>query len=228
MRLPYTAEQVVARAKNLTGWYYVYGAKHGDAPLTKKRLQELRSENSQVYTDNYYNKAKKLIGKNCIDCSGFVCYVLGISDIGSWALHDKPSNDSSYKYGSLTAPPVGSVLWRSGHCAIYIGGYKLVEAKGIDYGVICSDYAITKWSAVIIPPFKTVDYENLGWNWDGTGWWYAYGQTKGQFYKNCIKEIDGTMYAFNSDGYNVINPVVKTTERGGIIGISHYEKLSPQ
>lgn len=228
--LKYTSSEVIARAKSLLDWNYVYGAKYTDAPLTKAKLDALRSQNSQVYTDTYYKKAKALVGTNCIDCSGLVCYALGISDIGSWSLHDKPSNDSDYKYGNLSSPTPGSVLWRSGHCAIYIGDNKLVEAKGINYGVITSTFNKTKWSAEIIPPFAKDlwDYEQIGWQWDGTGWWYAYGHVKGDYYKNQVVQIDGAYYAFDADGYNVLNPRVKTASNGTIIGISNHEGYVPK
>lgn len=225
--LNYTAEDVIGRAQALVEWNYVYGAKYKDAPLTKARLNELRAQNSQIYTDNYYKQAKALIGTNCIDCSGLVCHALGISDIGSWALHDKPDNDSNYTYGSLDNPEPGSILWRSGHCAIYTGDKSLVEAKGINYGVIESGYYKAHWKAVIIPPFKKMDYENLGWNWDGTGWWYVYGHTKGEYYKNCVAYIDGQYYAFDSNGYNVLNPSLTTDDRGRITTLSGHSGYVP-
>ena len=45
------------------------------------------------------------------------------------------------------------------------------------------------------------DYENLGWNKDATGWWYAYGHNKGEYYSNTLITIDKKRYAFNDKGY---------------------------
>lgn len=45
------------------------------------------------------------------------------------------------------------------------------------------------------------DYENIGWNKDAKGWWYAYAHNKGAYYANCIKTINGQDYMFDIDGY---------------------------
>lgn len=50
---------------------------------------------------------------------------------------------------------------------------------------------------------KQYDYENIGWNKDNNGWWYAYGHTKNEYYKNQAKTINGQTYLFNSNGYVV-------------------------
>lgn len=45
------------------------------------------------------------------------------------------------------------------------------------------------------------EYENLGWNKDSTGWWYAYGKKKGEYHKNNIVRINNELYAFDAKGY---------------------------
>ena len=42
---------------------------------------------------------------------------------------------------------------------------------------------------------------NIGWNHDEIGWWYAYGTSKGEYYADCIVEIDGIEYNFDINGY---------------------------
>ena len=58
------------------------------------------------------------------------------------------------------------------------------------------------------------DYENLGWNWDGTGWWYAYGHKKGEYHVNNAWRIEGELYFFDREGYCVLNPHVVTDGKG--------------
>ena len=70
-----TRQDVVDRAKSLLGWYYVYGAKFKNNPITVDLINRLRAQNSQVYTDSYYNKTLKAVGHKGIDCSGLVCYL---------------------------------------------------------------------------------------------------------------------------------------------------------
>lgn len=63
-----------------------------------------------------------------------------------------------------------------------------------------------KISAYIKPHYEVFvkndyDYQNLGWNKDNKGWWYATGHYKGQYHKNNIVRIDGELYCFDTEGY---------------------------
>lgn len=60
------------------------------------------------------------------------------------------------------------------------------------------------------------DYENLGWNWDGKGWWYAYGHNRGEYHVNNAWRIDGKLYFFDRQGYCVLNPHVVTDGKGAL------------
>ena len=195
-----TGKEIVKEAKKLIGTPYIYGAKYSDGVLTESRLNELRAQNSQVITESYYAVAKRYIGKRCTDCSGLVCWVYGMPNIGSWQLHDKFA-----KVGLDELKP-GMMVWKPGHIGIYIGNNKVIEAKGLAYGTIESDINKTNWSCGlystdIIYETKKVDYENLGWNKMDGKWWYATGHHKGDFLKNGIFEIDGAYYAFDGEGY---------------------------
>lgn len=64
------------------------------------------------------------------------------------------------------------------------------------------------------------DYENLGWNEDKVGWWYAYGHNKGEYHVNnavrifCPRTGEMELYFFDTEGYCVKNPVIETEESG--------------
>lgn len=72
----------------------------------------------------------------------------------------------------------------------------------------------------ITPSYNTCvayDYDNLGWNKDDTGWWYAFGHKKGEYYKNCVINLtEDDAYAFDVNGY--VCDMTKTTldEKGAI------------
>lgn len=105
-----------------SGYRYLYGAK-GQA-YTAALVNQLR-----ILYPNYINLAEALKdadkGYQAIDCSGFVCAVLGIPHMGSaqlrsTALKRLPVSKSNAK--------PGMAIWRPGHIA-YIGeGLKIYEA----------------------------------------------------------------------------------------------------
>lgn len=220
MRAP---DEAINIAKALVGEAYIYGFKHSYNPVAESRINTLASQYPSTFTSTYIAKAKKFIGKYAIDCSGLVCHCLGIADIGSYYISQlatsNPSNYTAYTPSS-TAPKEGDILWRTGHCSIYIGDGYLIEAKGISYGVIKSKYVKSEWTRIIRPTYVIrpayAYYENIGWNEDSVGWWYAYGGYNGNYYKSTVKEIEGKLYAFNADGYVIANPTITTDDKGAI------------
>ena len=60
------------------------------------------------------------------------------------------------------------------------------------------------------------DYENIGWNKDNNGWWYAYGHKMGEFHKNNAVRINGELFFFDTEGYCVKHPDVETDDRGAM------------
>lgn len=197
-------------------WWYGYGFKLNNNPPTNATVDILAAMYPSIYTEDYIAKVKDYIsqGYNLIDCSGLVCEVLGIPDIGSSQLGILPNtcNDNGYKYAD--SPQAGDVLWKSGHVAFALDSTFCIEAKGINYGVRRSKIAEQGFTKIIRPTYKY--YKNLGWNKDNNGWWYAYGRMKGEYYWNCTAWINDKLYAFDKEGYLVYNPTVTTDENGAI------------
>ena len=217
-----TRQDVVDRAKSLLGWYYVYGAKFENNPITVDLIKRLRAQNSQVYTDSYYNKTLKAVGHNGIDCSGLVCYAMDISDIGSWYIHSLPEIDIEFCLADKTKPEPGDIAWRSGHVAIIENATTIIEAKGVDYGVIRSPYNPNSFTELIRRTTLLNNYyENIGWNITDGKWWYAYGHNKGEYYHGCFATIDGKMYLFDENGYLISGGDYITDSDGAFLRVDN-------
>lgn len=187
----------------LRDYAYAYGAKGLDNKLTSDKLDQLARNSPSTYTASYKAKTAKNIGKRVIDCSGLVCAVWEISDIGSYQLADLPKTQpTEYQEVSLSSLLWGDCVWKTGHVGIYIGDNKVLEAKGVDAGIRISKLSDTKWRKAIRK--KTLHYYGrTGWILDDTGWWFAYGESKGEYYKSCIVDADdtGVYYSFDQIGY---------------------------
>lgn len=188
----------------LHDYAYAYGAKNYTGTLTKQKLDAMRKDNPKMYTNDYYNKTAKNIGKKVIDCSGLVCELWGISNIGSSQIAELP-NTKPLLYTQVNVLDIlwGDVLWKQGHVGIYIGGDRVLEAKGVTQGVRLSKVNDTQWVKVIRMN-SLHRYDIKGWVLDQNNqWWYAYGQSAGEFYHNTICDPDGRgiYYRFDADGY---------------------------
>lgn len=60
------------------------------------------------------------------------------------------------------------------------------------------------------------DYENIGWNKDDVGWWYAYGHHQGEYHKNNAYRIDNELFFFDTEGYCVIPETIECDNRGAM------------
>lgn len=117
-----TTSNQLANDMCTSGYRYLYGAK-GQA-YTAALVNQLR-----ILYPNYINLAEALKdadkGYQAIDCSGFVCTVLGIPHMGSAQL--RSTAVERLPVSKPNAKP-GMAIWRSGHIA-YIGdGLKIYEA----------------------------------------------------------------------------------------------------
>lgn len=116
---------------------YLYGAK-GQA-YTRDLVNKLAAAYPNVYTASVKAEALKDADKGytAIDCSGFVCDVLGVSADGS----------ANLKKGAVASYPVtkgnakeGMAIWKNGHIA-YIGeGLKIYEAASTKSDMKVSDF----------------------------------------------------------------------------------------
>lgn len=134
-----TGEGLAAYAKSKLGTPYFYGSKM--TKLTENFMQQMHRQYPKVVTDAYIKKArtKKMVGKICCDCSGLIGKYRGLQ-LGSSQLYAKAKKRLPIK--NLKDFAVGTVLWHTGHVAVFIGYEKgvpyCIEERGIDYGCVKS------------------------------------------------------------------------------------------
>lgn len=116
---------------------YLYGGK--DVPYTSSLVKQYAKLYPSVYTPSLIRLALADADKGyrAIDCSGFVCKVLGIANVGSAQLLG-----SAVKKYTVTKKNAkeGMVLHRNGHVA-YVGeGLKIYEAQSTATDLKVSDW----------------------------------------------------------------------------------------
>lgn len=135
-------------------WYGTYGQILNSA---------IWRDNAKRYPRYYTDKRKETArargdyGKKGHDCSGLIKGAL-------WTYPQKPNMPAKYtasedmdantmmkqctESGSIATIPeiAGLAVWKNNHIGIYIGGGKVIEAKGFDFGVIESKLTDTKWT----------------------------------------------------------------------------------
>lgn len=125
------------------GTPYFYGMKM--ETLTNTKADTMHRLYPDVVNDAYLKKAKEkgLIGRVCVDCSGLIG-AYRHKQIGSAKLYSTASK--RLPMDKLDDFAIGVVLWKKGHCGVYIGNGYCVEAKGINYGTIKSKVLSTNWT----------------------------------------------------------------------------------
>lgn len=207
-------------------YVYVYGAKYTGKPVTVNEINQFRRDNSQVYTEQYYMDTLRMcVGKYALDCSGLVCRVWGISDIGSWSISElaqtRPEEFEEYTYSGAQEVKFGDALWKSGHVGFALDNSRVFEASGLYSGIIESNRASKDWKKIIRPTHITEwDYLITGWVHEPDGsWWWADSHYKGNYPTNEIRTIDGKQYCFDKDGWLVGPCNIEVGASGEIINI---------
>lgn len=118
---------------------YLYGGK--DKPYTSALVSQLAKSYPSVFNATIkalaYADADK--GYTAIDCSGFVCKVLGIGVSAMGSAQLRQTAIKRLKVSKANAKP-GMVLWRSGHVA-YVGkDLKIYEAQSTK-----NDMKVSTW-----------------------------------------------------------------------------------
>lgn len=183
---------------------YWYGGKGEVA--SKGLANRLKEENPSVWTETYYKTALKDIdGRTKVfDCSGMVCNVYGIKQIGSYQIRDR--------FEKWSHDPIpGMIAWRAGHVGIIVdsnGRMAEMRSQVYDFKENRTWKSAAMAEILYSPEIDYLNVQTMGWHNDENGYWFAYGNKRGEYYKNCFKHIDGVIYAFDEVGY-VINGFVK-------------------
>lgn len=133
-------------------WYGTFGQ-----IATEKLLAEKAAQYPKQYSAARQKKAKDRgdIGQKVHDCVGLYKGALWSEEPNAPAKYNPAqdiSADGAFKKAAQKGP-IGSIpeivglgVYRKGHVGIYIGGGRVVQAKGFDYGTIESDTeGFTDW-----------------------------------------------------------------------------------
>lgn len=151
-----TAAQLVESCKKRLGWGYVLG---GQGELYSEAMaREFYDKYHEKSLSYYANDCARWFGHYIVDCSGLVIeafrdHIPGYSD--------QIANDlyagCTEKGPIANAPDIpGICVWKKGHIGIYIGGGKVIESRGKDYGVVTTTLKardFTNWGKL-----RDVDY----------------------------------------------------------------------
>jgi len=138
------------------GTPYFFGAKM--EILTNALMAAMHQRYPGTVTDKYMTKAKQKgqVGKENTDCSGLPGAYRG-KQLGSAQLYQTAYTRLSVNEYKKWAD--GVICWRSGHVGVFAkidGKYYVLEAKGIDYGVVQSVFDPNKWTCGLT--FSDIDY----------------------------------------------------------------------
>lgn len=150
------AEQLIEGCKKRLGWGYVLG---GQGELYSKEMARKFYDKYREKPLSYYMEdCARWFGKNVVDCSGLIIeafrdHIPGYGD----AIANDLYAGSSEKGPISNIPEVpGLCVWKKGHIGIYIGGGKVIESRGKDYGVVTTTLKardFTNWGEL-----RDVDY----------------------------------------------------------------------
>lgn len=150
-----TGKELATLCEAQVGAGYVWGGL--GYKLNDSRISQLKNLYPKVYTTAYISKIKaKWYGKPVFDCVGLIKYFLwgNVGDGNVWhydAFTDYNANTQFSKCiqkGKIQDLPEmpGLMLHRDGHCGVYLGGGRAVEARGVDYGVVVTNVKDRDWT----------------------------------------------------------------------------------
>lgn len=137
---------------------YVYGM-FFDAPVTRKSLDAKARQYGEKFTADYYKRSEKWIGQYAGDCIG-LCKAYIWEKNGKVRYNAKTDTSANGTFerakikGTVDTIPetAGLLVWktgdRGGHIGVYIGNGDIIEARGVDYGVVqtkLKDRNFTHW-----------------------------------------------------------------------------------
>lgn len=152
-------------------WGYVYGGK--GQLMTEELVDAITNSGDKMYDSmKYREKTKAWVGQRATDCSGLIMDYfwwagddinpirLLCEEIGGFNA-DNMLNAATIKGEIDTLPErPGTLLHRKGHVGIYIGNGEVIEAKGVEHGVVKTKLVAGKWKNWSQSPW--VDYETNG------------------------------------------------------------------
>jgi hypothetical protein len=151
--VPFPAGDLAGLVRERVGAPYVYSA-IGQI-ISEDKLQSFRKACPSVFTDAYLAKCRKAIGHQAFDCVGLIKFFSWDNRGTSLRYYDPATDmsaDRAYEAARVkgliaTMPDVpGMCVRMPGHIGVYIGGGQVVEARGVDYGVVTTQLKDRPWT----------------------------------------------------------------------------------
>ena len=155
------ASALIDWCKKQLGCGYVYGMI--DVICTVERLKEKEKQYGSLMGNGYYQlngdytkgRCAKWLGKRVFDCSGLIKsgrkHLGGLYlDVSAQGCYDQCAKRGIVKTMPLT-PGCTVYMWsssknRMGHVGIYVGAGKVIEARGVDDGVVTTKLNERQWT----------------------------------------------------------------------------------
>lgn len=143
-------------AKKQVGIPYVMGT--NCRVLTASRLQSLINTNpAKWFTKERITQCKKWVGQVTADCQGLIEGYLndtdqdGVVESGEGTYDttaDNAFNKATVKgtIDTMDKSAIGLCVRYRGHVGVYIGGGKVIEARGFNYGVCITNLSARPWT----------------------------------------------------------------------------------
>lgn len=130
--------------------------------LTERKLSEVRRLYPERMSEKRYQYARDhYVGKRTNDCYGLVKrYKWSGGDAENPSLDDTPiyngkedvNANTAYQKATVKGPIKsipevrGLIVWKSGHVGVYLGGGRVAEARGFDYGTVITKLSDRPWT----------------------------------------------------------------------------------
>ncbi|RDU24378.1 peptidoglycan-binding domain-containing protein [Anaerosacchariphilus polymeriproducens] len=153
-----TDRGLVNFALSQVGVACLYGAK--GEKINQSLIDQWASLYPNIYTDTYIKKAQKFIGYVAYDCSGLIS---GYTGIIRNSQHYMDTAIEKLPINQISNNCFGWAVWKRGHIGVFIGDNTVVEARGIESGVIKTSVYSNSWTHII--QLVDIDYNsNSGGN----------------------------------------------------------------
>jgi hypothetical protein len=146
---------------------YIYGA-YFDRIITEDYIQAKAAQYPDLYTPSYIQRSRSWIGHYAGDCVGLIKQAYwtntsGVVQYGYLGRADLSANGmlqaAQVKGPIITMPnKAGIFVHSNGHIGVFIGDGEVIEARGVNYGVVITNLWLRPWTSWGYVPYIT-DYD---------------------------------------------------------------------